>query len=114
MIFKIVERGAWDAACRDGMYRGSPDDVRDGFIHFSAPEQVAGTAARHFRGVADLVLVAFDEAALGEALRWEPSRGGSLFPHLYAPLPTALALWTKPMPLAADGVPEVPEDLATC
>lgn len=114
MIFKIVGREEWSAACRAGVYRGSADDARDGFIHFSAASQVAATAARHFRGVADLVLVAFDEASLGEALKWEPSRGGELFPHLYAPLPTACALWTRPLPLAEDGVPRVPEDLAAC
>ena len=114
MIFKIVEREEWHAACRDGLYRGSPDDARDGFIHFSAAGQVQATAARHFLGVEDLILVAFDESALGDALRWEPSRGGQLFPHLYAPLPTGLALWSKPLPLDVDGVPQMPEDLAAC
>lgn len=114
MIFKIVGREAWSAACREGVYRGSPDDVRDGFIHFSAASQVKGTAARHFRGVEDLVLVAFDEEALGDMLKWEPSRGGELFPHLYGALPTVHALWVKPLPLAEDGVPAVPEEVASC
>ncbi len=82
MIFKILECEAWSAACREGLYRGSPDDLRDGFIHFSAPHQVRGTAAKHFRGKPNLVIVAFDESTLGDTLVWEPSRGGDLFPHL--------------------------------
>ena len=114
MIFKIVGRKDWDTAASEGVYRGSADDMRDGFIHFSTAEQLAGTAARHFRGVTDLVLVAFDDAALGDTLKWEPSRGGQLFPHLYGVLPTKLALWVRPMPLAEDGVPRVPEDVASC
>ncbi|HEX2839775.1 DUF952 domain-containing protein [Hyphomicrobium sp.] len=111
MILKILEREAWQSACRDGHYYGSPDDVRDGFIHFSAPHQVVATAAKYFKGKRDLVIVAFDEAALGDALKWEPSRGGDLFPHLYAPLPTARALWERPLPLADDGMPVVPGDV---
>ena len=111
MIFKIVEREAWSAAASEGTYRGSPDDQRDGFIHFSAPHQLRGTAAKHFRGVTGLVLGAFDEGALGDTLKWEPSRGGDLFPHLYGALPTTLALWEKPLPLDGEGVPVVPEDI---
>lgn len=111
MILKILERDAWRSACRDGHYHGSPDDVRDGFIHFSAPHQVAATAAKYFSGKANHVLIAFDAAALGDALKWEPSRGGDLFPHLYGPLPTALALWERPLELADDGRPVIPEDV---
>lgn len=114
MIFKIVERDAWAAACRDGSYRGSPDDVRDGYIHFSAAPELAATAAKYFRGVANLLLVAYDERVLGDALKWEPARGGALFPHLYGDLPTALALWAKPLPLGADGVPIIPERVEQC
>lgn len=112
MIFKIVEREAWHAACREGTYRGSADDVRDGFIHLSAAHQVRGTAAKHFKGVQDLLLVAVDETALGPALVWETSRGGDLFPHLYNFLSTASALWEKPLALDGDGVPVIPEDVA--
>ncbi len=112
MIFKIVGRDAWAAACREGIYRGSPDDRRDGFIHFSAPAQLRGTAAKHFREQADLVLVAFDEKVFGDALVWEPSRGGDLFPHLYGTVSTKVAIWEKPLPLGADGVPRIPEDIA--
>jgi uncharacterized protein (DUF952 family) len=111
MIFKIIARDAWNAACREGKFDGSPDDMRDGYIHFSAADQVRATAAKYYRGVEDLLLVAFEEAALGEALVWEPARGGALFPHLYAPLPTALARWQKPLALDVDGVPIISEDV---
>jgi len=111
LIFKIVERAAWQAACGDGLYRGSVDDLNDGFIHFSTRAQVHGTAAKHFRGRSDLILVAFPADALGSALVWEPSRGGDLFPHLYGTLSTALALWERNLPLGSDGVPQIPEDL---
>ncbi len=77
----------WREAARDGVFRGAPIDLADGYIHFSTAAQVAETAARHFAGATDLVLVAVDAAALGDALRWEPSRGGALFPHLYGTLP---------------------------
>ena len=85
-VFKVATRAAWEDACRRGAFAGSADDRRDGFIHLSVEHQLAGTLARHFRGARDLVLVEFDAAALGSALRWEPSRGGDLFPHLYAEL----------------------------
>ena len=81
----------------------------DGYIHFSTGEQVAETAARHFAGAADLVLVAVAAAALGPALKWEPSRGGALFPHLYGALPLDAVLWVKPLPLGADGRHVFPE-----
>ena len=100
MIFKIVEREAWHDARRDGIFRGSAHDLRDGFIHFSAAHQVRGTAAKHFKGVVDLLLVAIDDAALGSALVWEPARGGELFPHLYGPL--AAVRRVAALPLGAD------------
>ncbi|WP_072396481.1 DUF952 domain-containing protein [Hyphomicrobium sp. CS1GBMeth3] len=112
MIFKIVDCAAWRAACAEGLFRGSADDMRDGFIHFSAPHQVRETAAKHFRGRDDLLLVAIDDAGLGEALVWEPSRGGDLFPHLYGPLPTSLAIWEKALHLDTGGLPIIPEDVA--
>jgi uncharacterized protein (DUF952 family) len=108
MIFKIVEREAWSAAASEGTYRGSPDDLRDGFIHFSAPHQLRGTAAKHFRGVNGLVLVAFDEGALGDTLKWEPSRGGDLFPHLYAKLPMSAVVWVEPLRIGVDGLHLIP------
>jgi len=102
-IFKILRESEWAAAVKAGVYRGSAVDVKDGFIHFSTAAQAAETAAKHFAGQADLVLVRIEADALGDALKWEPSRGGALFPHLYGTLPTRLATWVKPLPLGADG-----------
>lgn len=111
-VYKILAAAEWQAAQRSGSYAGSVDDARDGFIHLSTAAQLAGTAARHFAGKTDLVLVAFEAASLGSALKWEPSRGGALFPHLYGALPAALATSTLPLPLGPDGVPIIPEGLA--
>ena len=86
LVFKLIDRPAWRAAEAAGTFAGSAADARDGFIHFSTAAQVGETAARHFAGQRDLLLVAIDTAALGDALRWEPSRGGALFPHLYGAL----------------------------
>ena len=102
-IYKICDVELWRAAERAGAFRGAPIDVADGYIHFSTAAQVRETAARHFAGVSDLVLVAVDADALGAALRFEPSRGGALFPHLYGPLPMAAVLSVKPLPLGAGG-----------
>lgn len=85
-IYKICPASAWRDAQRAGIYRGSADDTRDGFIHFSTAAQVTETARKHFAGQTDLLLIAVDADALGAALRFEPSRGGELFPHLYGPL----------------------------
>jgi len=101
-IYKICENALWREAERAGLFRGAPVDARDGFIHFSTAAQVRETAARHFAGAADLMLIAVEAAALGGALRWEVSRGGDLFPHLYGPLPLAGVLWAKPLPLGGD------------
>jgi uncharacterized protein (DUF952 family) len=108
-IYKICERALWQEAERSGVFNGAPVDVRDGFIHFSTAEQAGETLARHFAGAGDLMLVAVDAGVLGEALRYEPSRGGALFPHLYAPLPLAAVRWVKPLPLGADGRHALPE-----
>jgi uncharacterized protein (DUF952 family) len=91
-IYKIVPRALWDEAVTNGSFIGSPADIADGFIHFSTAAQVDATAAKHFRDVKDLLLVAVDGDRLGAALKWEPSRGGDLFPHLYGALPTDLVL----------------------
>jgi uncharacterized protein (DUF952 family) len=101
-IYKICENALWREAERAGLFRGAPVDARDGFIHFSTAAQVRETAARHFAGAADLMLIAVEASALGGALRWEVSRGGDLFPHLYGPLPLAAVLWAKPLPLGGD------------
>ena len=102
-IYKICPASLWQAAVADGIFRGSPIDLADGFIHFSTAAQAEETAAKYFAGQDDLVLVAFDDAMLGAEVRYEASRGGQLFPHLYAPLDPKLALWVKPLPLRADG-----------
>ena len=108
-IYKICTADEWRAATADGVFRGSPADLRDGFVHFSTAEQMAETAARYFAGQTDLVLVAFDDAALGPGLKYEPSRRGAPFPHLYGPLDPATALWVEPLPLGGDGVHVFPE-----
>jgi len=94
-IFKIVEASQWPA---DGIYEGSADDARDGFIHLSTADQVPGTLARHFAGRTGLLLVEVDAGALGAALKWEPSRGGALFPHLYGPLPRSAVRAVRALP----------------
>jgi uncharacterized protein (DUF952 family) len=107
-IYKICAAAEWREAEAAGVFRGSAVDHRDGFIHFSTAEQVAETARRHFAGQRDLVLVSVDPAALGDRLRFEPSRGGALFPHLYGPLELAAVLRIEPLPLGADGQHALP------
>lgn len=109
LIFKILPDPMWQEAIRLGRFDGAPVDLADGFIHFSDAEQVKETAAKHFSGQGDLLLAAFDAEALGPDLKWETSRGGALFPHLYATLDPAAALWVKPLPLGPDGVHQFPE-----
>ena len=110
-IYKICAAAEWRDAERAGVFRGSAVDLRDGYIHFSTAAQVAETAARHFAGQRDLVLVAVDAAALENRLKWEPSRGGALFPHLYGTLDIAAARRVEALPLGPDGrhvIPELP------
>jgi len=107
LIYKIVGRAAWDAAVEAGRFDGAAIDLQDGYIHFSTAAQAQETAARHFRGQAGLVVAAFDSEDLGPQLRWEPSRGGQLFPHLYGPLDPALAKDVTPAPLGGDGAPKL-------
>jgi uncharacterized protein (DUF952 family) len=102
-IYKICTAAEWREAERAGSYRGSAVDRSDGFIHFSTAEQTAETAAKHFAGQRDLVLIAVDATALGEALKWEPSRGGALFPHLYGPLDLKAVRHVDPLPLDPAG-----------
>ena len=103
LIYKICTAAQWRDAEDKGVFQGAPIDLADGYIHFSTAGQVAETAAKHFAGQGDLLLVAVDAAALGVALRWEVSRGGVLFPHLYASLDPRSTLWARPLPLGADG-----------
>ena len=109
LIYKICPQALWREAERTGIFHGAAIDHADGFIHLSTATQVRETAAKHFAGEPDLLLVAVEEARLGEALRYEPSRGGDLFPHLYAPLPLAAVRWVKPLPLGPDGTHLVPD-----
>ncbi|HTS38919.1 MAG TPA: DUF952 domain-containing protein [Xanthobacteraceae bacterium] len=102
-IYKICTAAEWRAAERAGIYAGSAVDCRDGFIHFSSAQQAPETAARHFAGQRDLVLVAVDPAVLGNRLKWEPSRGGALFPHLYGSLTLDAVLRVDPLPLDRAG-----------
>lgn len=98
-VYKILRASEWDALAREGATAGAPVDLADGFVHLSARDQVEETAARHFAGEDDLVLAAVDEEALGDALRWEPSRGGAPFPHLYRELRLSDLLWHRRLPL---------------
>jgi uncharacterized protein (DUF952 family) len=102
-IYKICPRALWLEAERIGRFDGAPVDLADGYIHFSSAEQVRETAARHFAGEDDLLLIAVDPEPVGNALRYEPSRGGALFPHLYGSLPLSAVLRVSPLPLEAGG-----------
>ncbi len=102
-IYKICTTQEWAQAEHAGAFTGSAVDLEDGFIHFSTGAQAVETARRHFAGQDGLVLVAVDAGALGAELKWEPSRGGDLFPHLYAPLPVSAATSVVALPLTDDG-----------
>lgn len=104
VIYHLARDVGWRAAERGGSYTGTSEDLADGYLHFSTAEQVAESAAKHRRGERGIVLVAVDADSLGPALRWEPSRVGALFPHLYGVLPLASVLWAKPLPLGDDGL----------
>jgi uncharacterized protein (DUF952 family) len=103
IVYKIVATEEWAKAQAAGAFAGAAVDRADGFIHFSTAEQAPETAAKWFAGRDDLTLAAVDAEALGDDLRWEPSRGGALFPHLYAALPMSAVVWARLLPLGADG-----------
>lgn len=109
LIFKIMNKATWVKAQETGEFLGSEHDQRDGFIHFSNEDQLKGTLAKHYQGQKDLLLLAFKANDFGKNLKWEPSRGGALFPHLYAPLPTSTNLWEKPLEIANDGTHIIPK-----
>ena len=108
-IYKICDAALWRTAEAAKAFRGAGIDEQDGYIHFSTVGQVEETVAKHFAGAADLVLVAVEAARLGPALKWEPSRGGALFPHLYGVLRLDQVRWVKPLPLGPDGRHLFPE-----
>jgi uncharacterized protein (DUF952 family) len=108
-IYKICSASAWREAERSGVYRGSADDARDGFIHFSTASQLEATARKHFFGQRDLVLIEVESDALGECLRWERSRNDELFPHLYGELDLGAVRGVHDLPARLDGTHEIPE-----
>ncbi len=103
LIYKIFRRPEWETLKDQGETLGAPVDLADGFIHFSTSTQVVETAAKHFDGEPDLVLVAVEADTLGTDLKWEPSRGGALFPHLYRALRMADVAWDKSLPMGVTG-----------
>ena len=103
LIYHMCPAATWDAAVRAGEYQGTADDLRDGFIHFSTADQIAESARRHRAGEAGLLLIAVESARLGDRLKWERSRGGALFPHLYGPLDPIEVASVTPLPLGPDG-----------
>ena len=109
LIYKICDAGLWRDAVAAGQFDGAGIDLADGYIHFSTAAQMHETAAKHFSGRVDLMLVAADADGLGEALKWEPSRGGNLFPHLYRAMQVGEAVWATPLPLGPDGTHMFPE-----
>ncbi|RUV16402.1 DUF952 domain-containing protein, partial [Mesorhizobium sp. M5C.F.Ca.IN.020.32.2.1] len=108
IIYKIVPEALWREAERNGRFTGAPIDVADGFIHFSTAGQARETAAKHFAGQTGLLLVAIDGAKLGDLLKYEVSRGGALFPHLYGPLDLKAVVLVQPLPLGTDGLHQFP------
>jgi uncharacterized protein (DUF952 family) len=109
MIYKICPASAWREAERQGVFRGSPVDISDGFIHFSTAAQVEETARKHFFGQVGLFLVAVDADRLGDALRWERSRNDELFPHLYGELDLGAVMSVLAMHTRSDGYHDMPE-----
>ena len=108
LIYKIAPEALWRQAEAAGELAGAPIDLADGYIHFSTAAQVRETAAKHFQGQQDLLLIAVEAKSLGDALKWEPSRGGDLFPHLYRPLRTSEAVWAAPLPIDESGAHQFP------
>jgi len=110
LIYKIFRATEWAALQAEGQTLGAPVDLADGYVHFSTAAQATETAAKHFAGEDGLVLLALEADALGDALRWEPSRGGALFPHLYRALRLSDVLWYRPLPLV-DGQHRFPVEM---
>lgn len=107
-IYHMCRRAEWEAAKTTGAYRGSSQDIADGFIHFSNGEQIVTSAAKHRAGQDELVLIAVDPERLGGELKWEKSRNGALFPHLYGALRLGAVLWVRDLPLGPDGLHQFP------
>ncbi|MFK7736485.1 MAG: DUF952 domain-containing protein [Pirellulaceae bacterium] len=110
LIYKVLDHDLWQEACQSGAFLGASIDIQDGFIHFSDRSQVEETVRLHFHGEDNLLLVAFRVDNFGEELKWEASRGGAEFPHLYAKLATGLAVGTWDLALQPDGTHQFPAD----
>lgn len=110
LIYKILRQDEWTRLQAQGETLGAPVDLADGYVHFSTAEQVGETATRHFAGAKGLILLALDAGAMGEALKWEPSRGGALFAHLYRALHLDEVIWARPLPLVGQSH-RFPEDM---
>ena len=110
MIYKILPETEWAAAVEAGEFKGSGIDIADGYIHFSTAAQMVETASKHFTGRPNLMLIAVDDVVISDALKYEVSRGGALFPHLFRPLSVSEATWAKLLPLDENGVHIFPED----
>lgn len=108
-IYKILRDAEWKTLCSQGESDGAPIDRQDGYIHFSTAPQTTETLEKHFTGEDGLILLALESEALGPALKWEPSRGGALFPHLYAPLRLADVIWSAPIAVASHGRHHLPD-----
>ena len=113
IVFKITTAREWSKATMSEVYEGSDDDRRDGFIHLSSHQQLRGTLEKHFKGKDDLVLIAFEATTLGPDLKWEQSRGGDVFPHLYATISVSKALWQRPL-RNENGEPQIDEEWFVC
>lgn len=108
-VYKIASQEDWSAAAAAGELKGTAVDLADGYIHFSTAAQLADTLHKHYRGLGGLVLATIDPDLLPTPLTWEPSRGGQLFPHLYAPLPMSAVIASRPLDARADGGFDLPE-----
>lgn len=112
VIYKIVTSEQWAEAEKAGLFKGAPIDLADGYIHFSTAEQARETAAKHFAGQQDLLLIKVSSSLIADKLVYEPSRGGALFPHLYGDLPLSAVIGAVDLPLGADGRHRFPDEIA--
>jgi uncharacterized protein (DUF952 family) len=108
IVYKIMSAAELEQMQRDGVFCGSPADIADGYIHLSCGSQLEATLDRHFSGVDGLMLVAVDLSRLGDTVRWDPARGGQLFPHIYGRLPVGAVLSVATLERTADGVVRLP------
>lgn len=112
VAYKVLTSGQMASLLAEGVFAGAPVDLADGYIHLSTAEQLAATVAKHFAGQSELHLASVDLTALGNAVRWEPSRGGQLFPHIHAPLPLSAVLAHCPLDWQVGGAIDLPLPLS--